>query len=290
MQFNNNKKLLLGYLLDQNDFCFLKYKKYYLKSENGIIASRTLFNKLKRDYFNRQYANKEKERRIKLQEDINQIHINLSRGFCLLKDQWMIIHIEKNKIDQIKKKFKAIYHECRQMKNEFIYLKNKMIRDINFYKNHFLREKNLLELKENQLFLIANEKNKKTFEAFFSEAKPSAVSQYESKYYDYKLKLYFLNNNKIINLEFDKIRISDHKAGVQFNNTQRFYKTINDKIKLGLPKRKLKNFTSFGGFEKGWSFEYLPLGIDIVINDNNQDNNEILLNNIEELTAGLCIN
>jgi len=49
-----------------------------------------------------------------------------------------------------------------------------------------------------------------------------------------------------------------------------------------LPKRIIKYNTIFSKGGKGWQFEYLPIGLDIVINKNKDD---ILLKNIEEITA-----
>ena len=199
---------------------------------------------------------------------------------CLLENKEFYLKYKKNK-KQIKN-FNCLKNDIKIKYDEFENLKCKILKEIKLIKNKLKNQKKLLDLKENSLFFVAVEKNKNNLELYLNENKPETISQYKSKYYNKKLIFYFLDNNKISYLEFDKVRISDHKCGINYNNNQRVYKTINDNLKLGLPKRIIKYNTIFSKGGKGWQFEYLPIGLDIVVNKNKDD---ILLKNIEEITA-----
>jgi hypothetical protein len=201
-----------------------------------------------------------------------------------------VIGINKYKLKKMPIPFQKLFKEIFEIKKEYDDLKFKISKNINFgvikkLKNQKEFLENLLNLKENQLFLIAVEKNKNSLQNYFT-SEPDEKSQYGSKYYNKNLKLYYLNNNQILNLEFDKIRISNHKSGINFNNYERIYKTIDD-IKIGLPERIVENQTAFSGKQKGWSLKYEPIGLDFVINNNNE---HTILENIDKITAILTIN
>lgn len=265
------KESLIRYFLQEKKLCLLEDKDYFLKTKEQILASEN-------------FAKLEKTK------------IYLSEGICLLECKKIIIGIEKKienlkiqKIKTLKIKFVKLFIEVRKIRQEFNELNFMIKKDIKIEvrkiknKKYFLDY--FLDLIQNPFFIKAIEKNKNSLQNYFA-SEPDEKSQYGSKYYNKNLKLYYLNNNQILNLEFDKIRLSDHKSGINFNNYERIYKTIDD-IKIGLPQRIVENQTAFSGKQKGWSLKYEPIGLDFVINNNNE---HTILENIDKITAILTIN